>query len=277
MPEINFNGVIMESGAHFLGSENRAFRYGDGIFETIRMFNGRLPFLARHFSRLSQSCKILHLETVPDFDIGFFEQEIRKATGPVSNARIRFTLFRQDGGLYQPVTNHTVFLVESKVLPRPDFELYSSGLTLGICPFPLVSFHHTSMYKTCNRLPSISAALYAQQNHLHDCLMLNNEGKIAEAVSGNIFMLKGKQLFTPPVSSGCINGIMRGMIISIAEKSGFEVIEKDIHPGELSDYQEVFMTNAIQGVKPVNQIENIYFEIDKSNVLLSALNEFVSK
>lgn len=277
MPEINFNGVIIESGALHLGSENRAFRYGDGIFETIRMFNGQLPFLAQHFRRFSQGREILRLETAVNFDIAYFEQEIRKATGSLSNARIRFTLFRQDGGLYKPVTNKTFFIAESEALPKPYFEIQSTGITMGICPYPLVSYHHTSKYKTCNRLPSISAALYAQQNHQQDCIMLNNEGKVTEAVSGNIFMIKNKQLITPPISSGCIDGIMRRFVISMAEKAGFDVKEKNILPGELSDYQEVFMTNAIQGIKPVNQIENIYFEIDKSNVLLSALNEFVSK
>ncbi len=235
----------------------------------------KLPFLKSHVQRLLKGAELLHFVLPASLNLDYMEQEIKKITRDTMNARIRFVLFRKDGGLYTPVCNDTSFLIEFETLTTSFFEYPEEGLTMGICPYPLVAFHHLSAIKSCNRLPNSVAAIYARQNKLQDCLMLDKEGYIAESSSSNIFFLRENHLITPPVSSGCIDGSIRTYILENAVELGFTINETPVNKEALSTFNEVFLTNAIQGIRPVKQIEDINFDIVKSNVFLSALNEFV--
>ena len=277
MSEINFNGEHISSDSPFLGSANRAFRYGDGIFESIRMFEGKIPFLKMHFLRLQEGARLLRLDLPTYLDPDFIAKEIGLLTGDCQNARIRLVLFRKDGGLYTPLSNTVSYLIEFEPLSSINFEFPPVGLKLGICPFYLAAFHHLSAIKSCNRLQNIVAVIYAKENEYDDCLILNTKDEIAESSSSNIFFIRGKHLFTPPLTSGCIAGTIRNFIIEHAGTLGFTIEEMSVHKNELHRFEEVFLTNAIQGIRPVKQIGDISFDIDKSNVLLSALNEFVRK
>lgn len=277
MSEINFNGEHISSDSPFLGSANRAFRYGDGIFESIRMFEGKIPFLKMHFLRLQEGARLLRLDLPTYLDPDFIAKEIGLLTGDCQNARIRLVLFRKDGGLYTPLSNAVSYLIEFEPLSSINFEFPPVGLKLGICPFYLAVFHHLSAIKSCNRLQNIVAVIYAKENEYDDCLILNTKDEIAESSSSNIFFIRGKHLFTPPLTSGCIAGTIRNFIIEHAGTLGFTIEEMSVHKNELHRFEEVFLTNAIQGIRPVKQIGDISFDIDKSNVLLSALNEFVRK
>lgn len=277
MSLINFNGEHISSDSPFLGSANRAFRYGDGIFESIRMFEGKIPFLKMHFLRLLEGARLLRLELPTYLDTDFIEKEISLLTGDCLNARIRLVLFRMNGGLYTPLSNAVSYLIEFEPLSLTSFEFPSVGLKLGICPFHLATYHHLSTIKSCNRLQNIVAAIYAKENEYDDCLILNTKDEIAESSSSNIFFIRGKHLFTPPLTSGCIAGSIRNFIIEHAGTLGFTIEEMSVPKNELYHFEEVFLTNAIQGIRPVKQIGDISFDIDKSSVLLSALNEFVRK
>jgi branched-chain amino acid aminotransferase len=277
MSVINFNGEHISSDSPFMGSANRVFRYGDGIFESIRMFGGKTPFLKSHYQRLLEGTRLLHLEVPVFMNPDFIAKEITLLTGDCQNARIRLVLFRKDGGLYTPLSNAVSYLIEFEPLAGESFEFPPVGLTLGICPFHLAAFHHLSAIKTCNRLQNIVAAIFAKENLYDDCLILTNEGQIAESSSSNIFCLRGKHLITPPLTSGCIAGTIRNFIIEMGGTLGFTIEEMPVRQDDLHGFDEVFLTNAIQGIRPVKQIGDISFDIDKSSVLLSALNEFVRK
>lgn len=272
---MNFNGEISPPGTVIFTTENRAFRYGDGIFESIRLSDHGIPLLQSHCSRLLRGAALLSLSLPDSFSPAFLSHQIAITTGGIPHARVRFCIFRSNGGLYRPADDRTQWVLEADSLEEAAFPIHRNGIVAGICPYPLLTDHYTSAVKTCNRLPSVLAAQYARQMMLDDCIMLHTSGSMASFSSGNIFFIQEQQLITPPLTSGCIDGVMRRLLLQLAPDLGFQVIEKDIRPVDLRTMDEVFLTNAIRGIVPVRRLGDRDFIIDKSSVLLSALNDFI--
>jgi branched-chain amino acid aminotransferase len=137
-----------------------------------------------------------------------------------------------------------------------------------------VTKHLLSSIKTTNRLINVTGSIYASENGLDNCILLNDSKNVVEALQGNIFMLKGKVLITPPVSEGCLNGVMRKQILKIAQKlEGIEVVEEIISPFDIQKADELFVTNVIKGIQPITKYRKKEFSIEISKVLVARLNE----
>jgi branched-subunit amino acid aminotransferase/4-amino-4-deoxychorismate lyase len=244
---INHNGKILPADQAIFGTENRAFRYGDGLFETIRMFEGKLPFWSYHWERLFAGAQYLKFQKLKD--ASFYKNEIQKLCSEKGNWRIRFSLFRKDGGLYTPLDFETDFLIETSPLETNHFELNTQGLKVDLCDTLTIPRHPLSNFKTINSLPYVLAGIYKKEKELDDCILLNDKGKLVEASSSNIFILKNKKLFTPPLSSGCKDGTMRKVIMGLAPELDLEVLEKNLSPKKLIKADEIWLTNAVQGLK----------------------------
>lgn len=253
--------------------DNRAFKFGDALFETIRVERGKIAFLEDHYFRLMSSMRMLRMEISMQFTLEFFESEILKTVevNNLINSRVRFSVFRNDGGLYLPKNNTTGYIVEAYQLSinlKKDYEV------------DLFKDHYVysgllSTLKTNNKILNVIASIYAQENGLDNCILLNDKKNIVEAINGNIFLVKGKGLFTPSLSDGCLKGVMRKNIISLIKKdTDYQISETEISPFELQKANEVFLTNSIIGIQPITNYRKKVYDISVSTDLRNKLKIF---
>lgn len=238
---------------------NRAFKYGDGLFETIRVRNGQLLFLEAHFARLSKGLNILRMQNSKQpLSIEKFQEILQDFLSKQrdANLRIRITFFRSGAGLYTPQEADYDYYIESSTLEGASFQLNKKGLSLGCCTSVQLSIDQLSNLKTTSALPYVLAAIERKEKGWDDCLILNSKGAIAESVAANVFLLKGKQVFTPALNQGCIAGVMRQNILSIVKELGLECYEGQVSLDEIKHADEIWLSNAIQGIRWVSEVVN---------------------
>jgi branched-chain amino acid aminotransferase len=273
---VNFNGTLLKEDAHFLNSANRGLRYGDSLFEAIRVVNGSVYFLEEHYLRLMSSMRILRMEIPMKFTMEFLEAEILRivAALEVNKAyRVRFTVFRNDGGLYLPETNSISYCIEAKVLDHPFYTISDAPYEVELFKDFFVNKDMLSNLKTNNRILNVVGSVFAKENDYHNCLLINGDKMVVEALNGNVFLVSGKTIKTPPLKDGCLNGILRKKIVELLQKSQvYEVKEESISPFELQKADELFITNTISGIIPVYKYRKKIFENTTSKDLIGKLN-----
>ncbi|CAL2095867.1 Aminodeoxychorismate lyase [Tenacibaculum sp. 190524A02b] len=249
---VNFNGEIVSSKELQISHENRAFKYGDGIFETIKVQNNKVVFFEDHYFRLMASMRMLRMKIPMKFTLEFLEEEIVKtiASNTSNNGvfRVKLTVFRKDGGLYKPETNEIDYLIDVKPIEIVEKETYRLDLYKDFYNYSGL----LSTVKTTNRMLNTLASIFADENDFDNCILLNERKGVAEVTNGNIFIIKGNTIKTPALSEGCIKGIIRKKVIDIVSKHpDFEIEETTISPFELQKADEVFITNAVVGIQSV--------------------------
>jgi branched-chain amino acid aminotransferase len=277
---INFNGSIVFDDTNLL-IHNRAFLYGDAVFETVKIVNSKILFLEDHYFRLMSSMRIVRMEIPMNFTMEYLEEQIitlAKAKDLKNSARARITVYRNDRGYYLPQNNSVSFLINAESLENAPYSIDQKEYVVDLYTDFYVTKQLLSSIKTTNKLLNITASIYASENDLDNCLLLNDSKNVVEAIQGNIFLLKGNKLITPPVSEGCLNGVMRKQIISLARTiENLEVVEETISPFDLQKADELFITNVIKGIQPITKYRKKEFTIDLSNILVQKLNDSISK
>jgi len=249
---INYNGNVISKNAIRINTENRAFKYGDSLFETIKVVEGRIIFSEDHYFRLMSSMRMLRMKIPMEFTLEFFENEILKIlkANRLNTSRIRFSIVRKDGGLYFPENNGVDYLIEAHPLTISIKEEYVIDLFKDYYVYSGM----LSTLKTNNKVLNVVASIYADENELDNCILLNEKKQLVEALNANIFLVKGNVIMTPPLSEGCLKGIVRKNIIRMLNnESGYTIHETEISPFELQKVDEVFLTNTIIGVQPVTK------------------------
>lgn len=276
MAIINLNGEFFNDDAKVLSVNNRAFRYGDALFETIRFYDGKALFVYEHLSRLKKGMQTLKMDIQPRFDIVWLQNQISALIDKnniKNDARIRLTVFREDGGLYTPESNKVNYLIEVKELEQSGFFLNSKGLKIGIFDKFKKPANEISNLKSTNCVYSIQAGIYAKENNLDDCLLVNNENYISEGISSNVFIVKDNEVLTPDLESACVDGVMRKQIIKIINQLGLKIQETKLTVKDIESSDELFLTNAIVGVKWVGELNKTFFQNKTSKSLISLLNQ----
>jgi branched-chain amino acid aminotransferase len=275
---INYNGVLLAE-ANIPLHTNRAFLYGDSVFETMKVLDGKILFLEDHYFRLMASMRILRMEIPMYFTMEFMEDQVKLLLSSQENAgsyRVRLSVFRKPGGKYLPTDNNTEFIITAETLPGALYAFTDAVYEVDLYKDFYISKQLVSTLKTTNKVVHITGSIYADENGLQNCLLVNDEKNVIEALQGNIFMLMGNRLITPPVSDGCLNGIMRKQIIALAKKvDDVEVIEASISPFDLQKADEIFITNVIQGIQPVTKYRKKEYVSTLSSKLLQRLNTAV--
>ncbi len=276
---INFNGTIVSQDANIL-TQNRAFLYGDGVFETVKIINNKILFLEDHYFRLMSSMRVVRMEIPMNFTMEFLEEQILalvNKNGLTSSSRARITVYRNDGGYYLPQDNTVSFLIHAVTLESKLYSIEKKEYEVDLYKDFYVTKQLLSSIKTTNKIINITGSIFANENGLDNCLLLNDSKNIIEALQGNIFMLMGNKLITPPVSEGCLNGIMRKQILSLAKQiENLDVVEEVISPFDLQKADELFITNVIKGIQPITQYRKKTFATKISLQLLAKLNEMIS-
>lgn len=250
---IDFNNRHVPENEPVFTSDNRSFRYGDGLFETMRWMDEDIRFLDHHVTRLREGMRMLQLEHHPPLDAEFIrsraEALIRKNGLEGQHVRVRLQVYRDGGGLYSPQQNKAAYVMSLSRLDPDDVKHRKIGLIVDVYTEYRKPFSDFSKLKSANALVYVMAGLYRKKNGLDDVLILNQEGFICESLSSNVFVWYGKKLYTPALSEGCVDGVMRRVVIETALASGLEVIEAQISPAIMNEADEIFHTNAIHGVQ----------------------------
>jgi branched-chain amino acid aminotransferase len=277
---INFNGNIVAQDDNIL-TQNRAFLYGDGVFETLKIINNKILFLEDHYFRLMASMRVVRMEIPMNFTMEYFEEQVLKLVQEKelsTSARARITVFRKDGGLYLPKTNEISFLIHATQLDNTLYVLNTASYEVDLYKDFYVTKQLLSSIKTTNKMINVTGSIFAHENGLENCILLNDTKNVVEALQGNLFMVTGKKLITPPVSEGCLNGIMRKQILALAKKvADIEVSEEIISPFDLQKADELFLTNVITGIQPISKYRKKEFKSDVAHLLLQKLNDSISE
>lgn len=272
---INFNGVLQESENH-LSVFNRSFLYGDGVFDTLKVVNNKILFFEDHYFRLMASMRIIRMKIPMNFTLEFIEEEILKlvaSMGVQNSARIRFTVYRNEGGYYLPVDNSISYVIQATALENKEYQIINNNFEVDLYKDFVVPKQLLSTLKTTNKITHITASIFAKENNLNTSLLINEDKNVIEAAHGNLFMKLGNQLITPPISEGCLNGIMRKQILAICKKMNtVEVIEAPISPFDLQKADELFVTNVIIGIQPITRYRKKVFDVEFSKELVVKLN-----
>ncbi|MFH6971911.1 aminotransferase class IV [Flavobacterium petrolei] len=276
---INFNGTIVSQDANIL-TQNRAFLYGDGVFETVKIINNKILFLEDHYFRLMSSMRVVRMEIPMNFTMEYLEEQILSLVNKSAldkSSRARITVYRNDGGYYLPQSNTVSFLIHAVALENTMYSFEKKEYEVDLYKDFYITKQLLSSIKTTNKIINITGSIFASENGLDNCLLLNDSKNVVEALQGNIFMLLGNKLITPPVSEGCLNGVMRKQILSLAKKiENLEVVEEVISPFDLQKADELFVTNVIKGIQPITQYRKKTFTTNISDQLLDKLNEMIS-
>lgn len=249
---INHNGTIVPQETTILSADSRALRYGDGLFETMLYQNGEIRFLNFHIERLQGSMQKLSLDNPQKYDNYFIktitEELIRKNNMIGQKIRVRLIVYREGGGLYAPISNRTGFILQVDRITA-SLKDKKIGLIVGLYTEYKKAYSALAEIKSNNSLIYVMAGLYKQKFDFDDVLILNQEGYLCEGLSSNVFVYYDKVLYTPALNQGCINGIMRRVVMDIAHSEGIPVVEAQINAEIMKKADEIFCTNAIQGIQ----------------------------
>ena len=264
---LNFNGELLAAEDLKISSENRAFKYGDGIFETIKIVQNKIIFWEDHYFRLMASMRMLRMKIPLKFTLEFLEEEILKTTSLLNGGnayRVRLNVFRKDGGLYAPKTNEIDYLIDAAPINYITKEEYKIDVFKDFYNYSGL----LSTVKTNNRILNTLASVYAAENDLDNCVLINEKKGVVEVTNGNIFILKDNVVKTPSLEEGCIKGIVRKKVIEILQKNKeYTIEETNISPFEIQKADEVFITNAIVGIQAVTNYKKKNFKVNLSKKL----------
>ena len=271
---INFNGNITSEANLLVG--NRGFLYGDSVFETVKILDGKILFLEDHYFRLMSAMRIVRMEIPMNFTMEYFEEQLLSlaaAENLSASSRARISVYRNEGGFYLPKDNNVSFLITVQPLENSVYRIEKEEYEVELYKDFIVAKHLLSTIKSSNRMINVTGSIFADENGYDNCLLINDDKNVIEALNGNLFMLMGNKLITPPISEGCLNGVMRKQILALAKKiETIEVEETPISPFDLQKADELFITNVIRGIQPITKYRKKEYETKTAKDLLLRLN-----
>ena len=274
---INFNGKILDESDQL--SNNRGFLYGDAVFETLKIVNNKILFWEDHYFRLMSSMRIIRLDIPETYTPEFLKENIIKIHQKKSltgNSRVRITVFRYSSGKYRPESNTSSFIISSEELKESNYILNNGDYKVDLFKDFYLDNQLISSIKSNNKIINVVASIYSNENGLKNCILLNKDKMVVEFINSNIFTVNQGKIYTPKLSSGCLNGVMRKNLINILRINSFEVFEEDISTFDLTKSDEIFGTNIIQGLFSVTNYRNKYYSNSISLKILNLLNNHIN-
>lgn len=271
------SGEIQSIENSKLSLNNRGYNYGDGLFETLRVINSKIMFWEAHYFRLMSSMRILRMKIPMNFSPEYLEEkivELIKANHlEKASVRVKINIHRNEGGYYTPEDSSVGYIISTKALENAFFTLDDKDYEVELFKDHYVLSGMLSTIKSNNKLVNILAGIYAKENDFDNCFLINENKSVLEVTNGNIFVRKGEVVKTAPLSDGCLNGIIRKQVIEILEKSeDYTLKEESISPFELQKADEIFITNAIQGVQPITKYRKKSYTSELAKNLIGKLN-----
>jgi len=272
---INYNGFLYEEDENIFSVNNRAFKYGDALFETIRVKNGVPCFIEDHFQRLKRGMELLKMQQTT-LSFNELKNQIIKLiqkNNITKGGRVRITVFRNEGGLYTPEDDGKSYVIEASPIENNEYVLNEKGVTIDIYNEVKRNISALSLIKTTNKVPHVLTGIYKKEKGLDDCLVLNHHGRIVEAISSNIFLYKNNNLYTTSLEEGCMDGIMRRQVLRLAKQMNINIFEGMITGSMLLQADEFFLTNAVAGLTWVASYKQKRYFNTATKDILEKLNQ----
>lgn len=273
---ININGKIYNSDQSVIHLQNRALNYGDALFEAMRFVDGRLIFGKDHINRLLSSMRMLRMEDHPNFSTEFVSNEITRVLpgSQVGAYRIKLIVWRRQGGKYTPKTNQIDYAISAETLADPEFIVPEKRYFMGVFDELRIQRGMLSALKTTNKLTNVLAGIYAQENQWDNCFLLNDQNRVVEAINGNIFLVNGKNITTPILEDGCLNGILRKQVLDLGSgQKEYFLKERSVEKEDLIKADEIWITNSISGIIPVFQFGEKRYKAEVARIFIEKLNK----
>jgi len=246
MIHVCFNGLMIQDKTPVLTTDNRGFRYGDGVFETMKVSKGRIPLIDLHFERLITSLVLLKIRhSYLQEQIVQWVMELCQLNQCLESARVRLAVYRNAHGVGE-------IIIEAQSIPSTDFENKLQCISVTVFPYARKSMDVYANLKTANFLPYVMASLYAVDEGYDDSIVMNCDNKICDSSKANIFIIRDNEIYTPALHQGCINGVMRRYLIDALKELNYVVHQEEIVEEDLVSADELFLTNAVKGITHVN-------------------------
>ncbi len=274
---VNNNGILQPTSTATLSVENRGLHYGDAVFETIKVSAGKVLFWEDHYFRLMASMRVMRMEIPMNFTPEFLEEEIMRtvtATSEKAGAyRVKLLIWRSWGGKYTPNSREVEYVIFSEELQQPFYTLSDQAYEVELFKDHYIHSGLLSTLKTNNRAINVLGSIFAEENGYQNCLLLNEHKQVVEALNGNLFLVTGYKIKTPPLTDGCLNGILRKQLIAILGQLPDFVLEvASISPFELQKADELFVTNTMVGIQPISKYRKKEYTTTVALELLAKLN-----
>lgn len=277
---VNNNGKILNDSEPVIEVGSRAFLYGDGVFESVRIMYGRPINLNSHIQRLFKGAELLKIRIPAYLTQELIFEKIRELIEKneiSAGGKCRISIDRNSGGTYKPVSNEATYFIEVLPIDENDYLLNYKGLEIDIYKDIKLHSNVLSSFKTKNGLTKVLAAIAAEELELDDFILQNEKGNLIETTSCNLFIVSNGVLYTPGLQEGCIAGTMRMQVINLAIQNGIRVYECPILPHNLLSADEVFLTNAISGIKWIGGYRTKRYLNNTSRRMVMLLNAFWTK
>jgi len=275
--DLIYNGEFFPEDQPILSVSNRSFRYGDGLFESIRVVNGHVYNFEGHYRRLLEGMEAFNFEVPSNYSVEFFLNQINslvQRNGIKEGGRIKLSIYRKGvESSYLSEVNDPGFIIEARPYFSNYFTLNPEGIEIDLFNEIPKIVNNYSIYKSSNAFFYVNASIEAKKRGLKDLLLVNSRGGIIESTNSNLFIVSNGVLYTPPLSEGCVGGTMRMKIINLALENGVKVYECTISPQHILSCDEIILTNAIQGIKWVSSYRTKRYFHKIADKLISFLNE----
>ncbi|MFP5039544.1 aminotransferase class IV [Parasediminibacterium sp. JCM 36343] len=251
------NGKTLRESNAAISPSNRSFRYGDGCFETMKVSNGKLLLGNYHFDRLFSSLALLQFDVPAHFTPAYLQAQVLALATKNNHhplARVRLTIYRGDGGLYDPQNHTPNYIIQTWSLNPSINNLNENGLIIGVFEDAKKVCDRFSAIKSNNFLGYAMAALWVKREQLNDAILLNPCNRVADATIANVFIVKDGIAKTPSLDEGGINGVMRRYLLENLASIGVEAAEVPLTVADLMEADELFLTNSISGIRWVKQL-----------------------
>jgi branched-chain amino acid aminotransferase len=271
---INFNGKIINESKGFISPDNRSFRYGEGLFETIRLQNGKMPLWEKHWKRLNTSFPLLYFQVPKHFNSETLHEEVLKLAAKnncSSAARIRITFFKGEGGLWEQPSSLFNYIIQCWPAEQKLSAMNENGLDAGIFDSGRKVCDSLANLKSNNYLLYAVAAQYARQQKWNECIVLNQHERICDSTIANVFYVKDGIIYTPALGEGCVDGVMRSFLLENFSKQQISFSEPACTVEDLLQADEIFFTNAFYGIRWVKQLGGKSFQCKQSTLMFHEL------
>ncbi len=274
---LNINGTILDNSEASIQPFNRGLHYGDALFETIKVSGGKIFFWEDHYFRLMSAMRILRMEIPMSFTPEYLEAEIMKTLEGYNDSssayRVKLMVWRGWGGKYTPESKEVEYAIFTEKLQQPFYLFEDGPYEVELFKDHYVTSGLLSTLKSNNRAINVVGSIFAAENDYHNCLLLNEKKQVVEALNGNLFLVNGYKIKTPPLADGCLNGILRKQLIQIIRQLPDYVLEEtSVSPFELQKADEMFVTNTIMGIRSVTKYRKKDYANDVAKELIAKLN-----
>ena len=250
--KVFLNSELIESEKAKVSVADSGFLYGAGLFETMRSYDGIVFSLEDHLNRLFSSAEKLSIKN--SYEKSYVEEAIYKTlkANELTDARIRLTL--TSGPMSDPDSPATLLITAAKIQPYPD-EYYKNGVMVILSPFRQNPDDPTCGHKTTSYFSRMLGLQMAHQKRAAEALWFTPDNQLAEGCVSNVFLVKNSTLCTPPLTTPVLAGIARKAVCQIAAENSVKLVEQKLSIDDVLTADEVFLTNVIMKIMPVNSVE----------------------